>query len=371
MKFTVSGGNIRFGLLAIKNLGAGMIDEIKACRAEDGPFEDFYTFCERMCGREINKRAIESLIKSGALDGLGANRRQMLAGLETVMSSIEENRRQNFSGQLGIFDMLPQKESYRPQLPDMPEFDSAELLAMERETTEMYLSGHPLSEYEQSANSMNSTRLSRIEAEAEEHLQIDGRHVTLLCMITSVKLKTTRSNETMAFVNIEDISGSAEMLVFPAVLTDNAAFIKVGNAVRIEGRVSAREEEQPKIICESVALAKKSGEAPYHQYQSRGDRPSGETRYESRTQPQSNNGQAAPKKSSRPGLYLRCSSIECAELERAKKVLRIFDGITPVYVYCEKGGLMSAPRELWVAPNDVMLRELVRILGSGNVKLVE
>ncbi|MBE6754350.1 MAG: DNA polymerase III subunit alpha [Ruminococcaceae bacterium] len=371
-QFTVFGGNIRFGLLAIKNLGAGMIEEIKQCRRQDGPFTDFYSFCERMSGRDINRRAVESLIKCGALDDLGANRRQMLAALEPMMSSIENNRRHNLSGQMGLFDMLADQESVRPQLPKLAEFDLAEKLAMEREITEMFLSGHPLDEYEPSARSMKAMQLARLEAE-ENTQELDGQHATLLCIITAVKLKTTRSNETMAFVTLEDVTGTAEMLVFPAVLSENAANVRAGAVVRVEGRISVREEESPKIICESVGHVNKTGEAPWQpRYGERGGEnrrtapPAAEQNNPRQPQPQ----EPAKQQSQRKGLFLRCSAMDCPELEQAKKVLRIFDGITPVYVYTQQSGLMSAPRELWVSPNEVMLRELRRILGENNVKLV-
>ena len=344
----------------------GIIDEIVENRGKEGKFKDFYDFCERLYGHDINRRAVESLIKSGALDGLAKNRRQMLVGAEKVMADIDDTRSRNCENQLALFDLLDEPEAkeakYIP-LPDVEEFPVSELLAMEKEVTEIYLSGHPLKEYEPAAERMKASRLASIISEDEDRSMFDGQHVTLLCMISGVKLKTTKNNETMAFVQIEDYTAGAEMIVFPRVLTENAAGVRNGAVVRIEGRVSVREEEDPKIICESVlAITPDYDGAPAQKQTPRGNY----------AQPQRQSAPAQKKGSSRPGLYLRCESVKCAELEQAKKVLRIFDGLTPVYVYCTDGsGLMSAPRELWVSLNDVMLAELERILGEGSVKVVE
>ncbi len=366
-KFKVDGDNIRFGLLAIKNLGSGMIDEIVKCRKADGEYLNFYDFCERLYGHDVNRRAVESLIKSGALDQLAGNRRQMLMGVERVMADIDDTRRQNFENQMGLFDMLDEPEQKYVPLPPVEELPLSELLAMEKEVTEMYLSGHPLAEYEPAAERMKAVRLSSIiSADESEADSMDGRHVSLLCMLNNVKLKGTKNNETMAFVQIEDITAGVEMIVFPRVLTENAANIREGAIVRIEGRVSAREDEEPKIICEAVLAVtpEYDGKMP--------GRAGARQQYGERPQPQQQSAPAAASRSSRPGLYLRCISVTCDEFERAKKILRIFDGLMPVYVYCTDGsGLMSAPRELWVMPNDVMLRELRAILGEENVKIVE
>lgn len=359
MNFIVSDNDIRFGLLAIKNLGSGMIEEIIKCRKEDGKFTSFHEFCERMYGRDVNRRAVESLIKSGSLDGLGGNRKQLLLGAEAVMADIDDTHRHNCANQLGLFDMLDEpeaKEAKYVQLPQVDEFSVKEKLAMEKEVTEIYLSGHPMAEYEDTAKRIKATRLSVLTSDETEAVSYDGKNVTLLCVISSIKLKATKSNETMAFVQIEDITGSVEMIVFPRILTENSARIKNEAVVRIEGRVSAREDEAPKIICDSVIEI-----TPDYV---------GEPTDRTKANPQKT--QEVKKSSSRPGLYLKCTSINSPEFEQAKKVLRVFDGGTPVYVFCTDGsGLMCAPRELWVMPNEVMNAELGRILGSDCVKMVE
>ncbi len=363
MKFTVAGENIRFGMLAIKNLGSGMIERIIAERRKSGPFTSFYDFCSRMYGGDTNRRAIESLIKSGALDGLADNRRQMLIGLEAVMSGLDADHRNNLEGQMGLFDLIGEPETAIPQLPDIDEFPQRELLAMEKDVTEMYLSGHPLSEYTDLAKQMGASRLSSIVL--SEDGAADGAQVTLLCIIDSIKMRATRSNDMMAYVQIEDMTASTELIVFPRVLDECAGDIKEGNVVRVEGRISIREDEAPKIICDSVRVPGED-EQPTQSRKSF-DRQQGREGHSTSTAPRS---ESKPGKNVRPGLYLKCASIDCAEFEQSKKLLRVFDGPTPVYVYCAQGGLMCAPRELWVDINTVLMRELSNILGEDNIKLV-
>ena len=365
MKFTVSGENIRFGMLAIKNLGSGMIERIVAERKANGPFASFYDFCSRLYGGDTNRRAIESLIKSGAMDGLADNRRQMLLGLEVIMSGLDADRRNNLEGQMGLFDLIGEPETAVPQLPDVDEFPQSELLAMEKDVTEMYLSGHPLAEHAELAKQMNASRLSSIVL--SEDNTMDGAQVTLLCIIDSIKLRATRSNDMMAYVQIEDMTAMTEMIVFPKVLNECAAAIKEGNIIRIEGRVSVREDEAPKIICDSARVPGDNEKPAERSQRVERRREEGNQVSVRSSAPQTEN---KPGKNIRPGLYLKCSSLECAEFEQAKKLLRVFDGPTPVYVYCAQGGLMCAPRELWVDVNTVLLRELSNILGEDNIKLV-
>ena len=377
MNFTVSGDHIRFGMLAIQNLGAGVISQIIDCRERGGRYEDFYDFCERLSGRDVNRRAVESLVKSGAMDGLGANRRQMLAGADSVLSAIEDNRRNNLSGQMGLFALTGQKELERVELPKLDEFSLRELLEMEREVTELYFSGHPLNEYEPLAQRIGAAHLAPL-MESDTAEERDGDRILLVCMINTVKLKLTKKNETMAFVQIEDISDSAEMLVFPSVLERCGSLIRVGSTVIIEGHISSAGEDEPKIICDVAHSADNAGDYPSRPLR---EPPVGRPPVQQAPQtaaasvPQQT-AQPSPEqgrqKKFRSGVYLRCPSQSSAELEKVKKVLRVFDGPVPVYVYFEdQKQLTCAPRDLWTTPNGVMLGELARILGEPNIKYVQ
>ncbi|MBP3413573.1 MAG: DNA polymerase III subunit alpha [Clostridia bacterium] len=345
--FTVEGNAIRFGLTAIKNLGAGVIESIISEREQSGSFKTFCDFCDRMYGRDINKRAIESLIKAGALDGLAENRRQMLSSLPLVMSALEEHHKKNIEGQLGLFEMMgDEPEGFSVDLPIVSEFAPSELLSMEKETTEVYLSSHPLAEYAQIAQKIGCAKISEITSSAEDEFggeYKDNQQVKLLAFISAVKLKITKNNDTMAFVTLEDTSGSIEMIVFARTLSEYASLVKAENVIQVSGRISFSDEEA-KIVCEAIYPASAD---PNQQAEEK-------------------------KKSSRPGLYLKCPSMSCDELEKAKKVLRIFGGPVKVYVYSQQDKQLSlAPQDLWISPNNVMLSELSRILGSENVKIIK
>lgn len=340
-KFSVSHGGIRFGFNAIKNLGAGVIEQIIACRKE-GEFTSLFDFCDRLYGRDVNKRAVESLIKSGALDSIGENRRQMMTSLDVIFSELDNRNKRNIEGQLALFD-VSESISREIELPHVSEYSITDKLAFEKEVIEVYLSGHPLAEYEQLAQSVGASTIASFAAEDDNDMRqmLDGTNVTLVCLISSVKFKVTKSNETMAFLTVEDMTSSAEMIVFASVLSANSDHVRQGNIVVVTGRVSCREDEEAKIVCETISPA---------------------------------DGYNAPrpkKKTSKPGLYLRCESLECEEFARAQKVLRIFDGVTPVYVYTRADGkLCAAPRKLWISPNQVMETELKRILGDENVIII-
>jgi DNA polymerase-3 subunit alpha len=343
--FTVSGEHIRFGLLAVRNLGRGLIRGLIAERERGGKYSSFYDFCKRMHGKDMNRRALESIIKCGALDGLGANRRQMLTSAQSVLESLDEDKRRNLEGQLGFFDMAESTVSNEgPDLPQVTEFPASELLAMEKEVTGMYLSGHPMAAYAGTAKTLHAARIGDIvENHDEADRYRDGTRVTLLCIVTAVRLKATKNNSTMAFVQLEDFYGAIEMLVFPKVLSDYGQLLREGNVVQVRGRVSAREDEDAKIICDQVLTAPEPG------------------------------GKEAPtprKKTERPGLYLKVPTEDSPECERAKLLVSIFEGRTPVYLFFgDTRRLVMAPQSLWVDVNEVLIRELKSRLGEENVVL--
>ncbi len=362
-KFAVHGDDIRFGLLAIKNIGAGFVDNLIFERNKNGEFKDFYSFCERLYGKDTNRRSIESLIKSGAMDGLGANRRQMLSSIDMVMADLEKKNNGFIEGQMGIFDLIADDDNKpRVELARVDEFPVEQLLAMEKEVTEMYLTGHPMAQYNDTAKKLSSDMIGDIFTMCEDKLSgsADGKRVNILALVSSIKTKITKSNDTMAFVKIEDVSGSMEMLVFPRILTEYRSLLSEGSVVYISGRISVRDEEddqgageEPKLICEQVntienAEKKLGKNAGYSKEQ------------QSETKVQ--------KSSKKPGLYLKTTSLDSAEFEKAKKVLRIFDGPDAVYVYTTNDKVLrAAPRDLNVDINDVMLKELKNILGEENV----
>lgn len=341
-RFTVSGTAIRFGLLAIKNIGKGFIDRIVQERERAGSYKTFYAFCKRLYGKDFNRRAVESLIKCGALDGLDANRRQMLLMLPEVIASLEDGRRRSVEGQIGFFD-LAGVEDAEPKLPDAPEMPAEELLAMEKEVTGFYISGHPMAKYEKDAQRLRVQSTAELTAEDGDYA--DGASVRVLGIITSVKKKITKQNSTMAFLTVEDKSGSIETLVFPKTLSEAGAFLAEGKVVLIHGKVSVREDEDTKLVCDHIE--------PYVASAQQEETPAVEK----------------PKK--RRGLFLRLPAENCPEKTAAEKFLRIFEGNTRLYYYyTDTKQYDPRPIECCVDVNEPLLGELRRILGDENVAFV-
>lgn len=341
--FTVSGKNLRFGLKAIKGIGAGLIDMIIRER-EHGNYSSFYDFCNRVYGRELNRRSVENLVKAGALDGLGATRKQMLTAAPAFMEQIDNEKRIGINGQLSLFGGEGNIAD-EPVLPKTGEFTSRELLEMERETTGIYLSGHPMAEYDPYVRAMNTDRICDILSPEGENT--DGRKADILCMISEVKAKVTKNNVRMAFAGIEDKYGAMEMIVFPKVFDEYGSMLREGNIVRAIGRISRKEDDKPQIICDKLLpIPKNIMEA------TPAARPA--------------------KKNTPPGLYLKVANDSCREYIRAKQVLDIFDGNVPLYIYfTDTKKLWRTPPSMRVDVNEVMLRELRRRIGDENVSLVQ
>ena len=204
LTFAVSGGNIRYGLLAIKNLGKAFIEQIIRER-QLRPYSSFYDFCKRLYGKNMNSRAVESLIRCGAFDGLGANRRQLLSIVKTVLDDLEYTSRRNMSGQLSFFDMgNAAAVSSEPEIPPLEEFSQDELLHMENEVAGMYLSGHPMDDYTAFAELVKADRIGAIVLnEGGEYP--DGKTVCVVGIVTKVKTQATKNSKTMAFITVTQV----------------------------------------------------------------------------------------------------------------------------------------------------------------------
>ncbi len=352
-KFTVSKGNIRFGLSAVRNLGLGFIDEIVSERRSK-PFASYYDFCKRMGGRGLNARSLESLIKCGALDNLGANRRQMLSVMKTVLDDLEYDRRKGAAGQISLFDMGASAQvDTGIVIPPMDEFPLAELLNQEKEMAGMYLSGHPMDEYAKFARHIHADMLSEV-LDTENGKYRDRAKIRLLATVTKNKSQITKSNKMMAFVNVEDRYGSCEVIVFPNVLEQCGSAIYVGAVVQIDGTLSMKEEEEPRVIAEKIIALPPASQLKYEPVQA-DHRPI----YGTPEQPVRE-----------PRLYLKVRSLESREYLKAKNILEIFRGNTKVIFYLsDTKAQMLAPVSLWASLNDTMLGELKYQLGDENVIL--
>ncbi|MBQ9878887.1 MAG: DNA polymerase III subunit alpha [Clostridia bacterium] len=257
-KFFVVDGHIRFGLLAVKNIGSSFIDVIVNER-EHGKYASFYDFCSRTYGKEFNRRAVENLIKSGACDGLGANRSQMLQILPLIIDELDSAKKKNLEGQMGLFDLMPEDSSSKgPELPDVPEMPEKEKLLQEKLTTGLYISGHPLKEYSDMAKKIRAAHISDLlESKPGDPASAyhDGDKVLLLCILTTVKKKITKNDTTMAFLTAEDTYGSIEVVVFPKGYNEYGSILSEDRIVVINGRLSLRDDKAASVALEHVEPA--------------------------------------------------------------------------------------------------------------------
>ena len=341
--FEVSEGNIHFSLLAVKNLGKNFIKRLIAERELNGNFTDFYDFCRRMYGKDFNRRAVESLVKCGAFDGLGANRNQMLTVVDKIIEELDSEKHRNVDGQLGFGDLLSGSSDDSPAViftyPDVEECSNETLLKYEKEVSGMYLSGHPMTRYKKISEQHKCARISDITG--EDAVYKDNDRVKILGLIGSLKRKITKNDSTMAFLNFEDTYGNVEVIVFPKTLAENPSLFYEGNIVLLRGRVSMREDEDTKIVCESVEPC------PF------------ETKVEE-------NKKTEKKKAK--GLFLRFDNSDSPQIEYCRRLLAVFDGNTPLFYYfSDTKEYKRNPIYTGIDVNPVLLRELRKILGEQNV----
>ena len=333
--FTVEPGGIRFGLAAVKNIGKGLIQTVVSEREKNGDYPTFEALCRRLSDTELNKRAMENLIKCGAMDGFGLRRSQLLRIYEPLMDSTSDNKKRNISGQLGMFDM-GQEESESIPVPNVPELSKRELMAMEKETTGLYLTGHPMDEYREA---LRGTRVESIGAIMDSFSDDDGRFsdeqtVSIAGIVQSVRTKTTRNHSMMAYVVLEDDAASIEMLVFSSALEQYRALLSESSAVVVTGRLSVRDEKEPQLIVNRV-------------------RPIGEVAAQE------------PVRASKT-LYLRLDSQSDPRLRKVKAILSMFPGQEKTVLF------FADTRTRYGTKCEVradMLGELSNLLGADSVVL--
>ena len=258
--FTVgeSDKTVMFGLLAIKNLGHDFIDTIINERRLNGKFTSFYSFCKRVHGKGFNRRAVEGLIKSGALDGLGNNRQEMLMNLPYVIDDLDSSRRRNIEGQIGFFDLMSSDSSSSEfVMKKMDEFPSHTMLMMEKETTGLYISSHPMEQYKELAIKLKCDTIGDIlNADNDFNSKyVDTFSVKIMGIINGITRKQTKAGDTMAFVTLEDVNGSLEVIIFPKLFTKYSNILYNGNILMVGGRLSVKEEENPKVILDFAESA--------------------------------------------------------------------------------------------------------------------
>lgn len=254
--FSVSGGNIRYALSAIKSVGRSVIDGIVKEREEHGLYISLKDFIERLSGKEVNKRTVESFIKSGAMDGLHATRRQLMMVYVQVMDQVNQERKKSMTGQMTLFDFVSDEEKaeFDVHYPNVGEYDKELKLAFEKEVLGIYISGHPLEEYAKflTKNVTAVTTDFYVDDETGECRVRDNQNVIIGGMITSKTVKVTKNNKLMAFVSLEDLVGTVEVVIFPNDYERHQKNLSEDQKVYIRGRVSASEDQQAKLICEKI-----------------------------------------------------------------------------------------------------------------------
>ena len=344
--FTVTEGGIRFGLAAVKNVGRGLIQKLSAERRENGRFRDIEDFCRRMQGTDLNKRAVENLIKCGAMDCFGLKRSQLLQIYEQIMDAIASASRKNLDTQMDLFGMMRDSGDAAMEIavPDIPELDRRDLMAMEKETTGIYLSGHPMDDYREALAKLRVTPIGRMlesisDGDGTYH---DEQNVTIAGIVQAVKMKTTRNNTMMAYVTVEDDTASIELLVFASTLAQYGALLRENAALLLDGRISLRDDKDPQIILRDARELDGSA------LTARPEAPA-----------------AAP--ASSQTLYLKIPSETAAVYPVVKAILEMFaDGSTPVVLFFADTRLRRGTRCLL---DEAMLAELRARLGDDAVVL--
>lgn len=352
--FAVHGRNLSFGLLAVKNLGRGVIEKIIDERETAGPFRSLPDFIERMYGKDVNKRAIESLIKCGAFDSFPHNRMEMMRSFEGIVDSVDDSARRNVAGQLDLFSAVSggeMTESTAFTMPKLEDFSLKERLAMEKEVTGLYLSGHPLDGVPIPSGVGKLTPISDIVSVDEEGLTgyREGDGVTILCTLQSKKVLTTRSRNQMAFLTVEDRSGSLEVIVFPTTFERHSRLLMKDAILLIEGKVSHKEDESPKVVCDSVrdftdlrdgAAAPRMPEVVLEEPES---------------------AQISGK------LYLKFSAQSDPALGQALEILSESRGENPVYFYFEDSKKTMNWKKHGIALSERLLDKLKRVVKEQNI----
>ncbi|MCI7126231.1 MAG: DNA polymerase III subunit alpha [Agathobaculum sp.] len=356
--FSVSGEDIRFGLAAVKGVGRSFMKQLVGEREQNGEFSSFQDFCERMYDRELNRRALEGLIKAGSFDSMGYRRSQLLQIANPVIDAIAQSRKKNIEGQMDLFGMGNDAvQDTKIALPEIPEVSKRELLAMEKETTGLYLSGHPMDEYRALSRRAEAAPIRQIiddlSGESGTPIYKDGMTVRLACVITNVRLKSTKNGSMMAYITVEDETAAIELVVFPRALQKCGAYLVEDSAVLLTGKIDAREEEAPKVLLDEAQPLTESAVSVALQQQA--------PQKSVFTDPQA--AQLAPQK-----LFLRIASADSDEWTQIKDILRTRPGDTPVYLYpLDTRKRKLAPRRYWCQPDVPFLEKLRFLLGEDDV----
>ena len=339
--FTVEGDAIRFGLGAVKNVGRALIRTISAKRNADGHFKSMEDFLQRMGEGELNKRAVENFIKCGALDCFGHHRSELLAVYDSMMDSVASSRKKNLDGQMGMFAMLEDDDKAASiPIPSLPELSRADMMTMEKETTGIYISGHPMDDYRSLLKNTHVVPIGSLMSEDNPYK--DDSIISVAGIVQSIKMKTTRNNSMMAYVTVEDDTASIEMLAFSNVLSQYGGYLRENSPVVVTGRLSIRDEKEPQIVINRAR--------PISDYA---------------TQPPDEPA-PAPAQPTANKLYLQLSGENDSRYRKVKAILNMFPGEVQVVLFFADN---RTRRGTQASLDSRMLAELKNLLGEANVVL--
>ena len=379
--FTVSGNDLRYGLVAAKNIGRGFINAVTAERDKNGPFTGFEEFCRRMYGNDLNRRALESLIKCGCFDRFGINRRQLMMICPAVVDSIADVRRRNIEGQMDIFGLsggIGEQTAGGVEIPDIPEYPKSDLMRMEHEVTGLYLSGHPMDEYREAVRYSGAVNIGDILADfAREDGNIkfeDDQKITVAGVIESVRTKPTRNNTLMAYIGLDDGYGSVELLAFQRVIDDSGNYMQVNTPVLVTGRLSARDEKDPQIVVDSLRPIPDTARDGAAYSAANGDRRTERGEWNRRDvtgtyvrgQGSEVRGQETEAARGAPGktLFVKLLSADSPEYERLKLILIMFPGREQMVIHFNDTKKNVGTK---CVIHDALVTELREMLGEENV----
>ncbi len=341
--FTVDGNNIRFGLVAIKGIGWGVINGLVHEREENGPFRSFEDFCRRLAGRDLNRRTLENLIRAGAFTSMGYKRKALVQIASLVLESINQADRDNISGQMDLFGDF-EEDSGRPRqsiaLPDVQEYSPREIMAMERETTGLYLSGHPIDEYRAAARKIGAVPIGAVVrdfAGEEPHRFADNQYITIAGVISSVKIRTTRNNSLMSYIMLEDDTGSMELIAFQRALDSGGSYVYDNSPIIVKGRISLRDEKDAQLMVDSIRPLSDLNEL----------------------------GKDRPPPAEKT-LWLKLPSKYDPAMRKIELILTMFPGEQQMIIWCEREKKRVGAKCLI---HDALIKELKEILGENNVVL--
>lgn len=337
-KFSVDNGNIRYGLAAIKSIGKPVIEAIIAERERNGAFKNLKDFIERLSGKEVNKRTIESFIKAGALDSLQGTRKQFMMIYVKILEQVNQERKYSMTGQMSLFDIVDeeQKKEFDIKLPDVGEYEKETMLAFEKEVLGIYVSGHPMEEYEEKwRKNISATTMDFQYDEENGHTKVhEGAKEIVGGIITNKTIKHTKTNKTMAFLTIEDLVGTVEVVVFPRDYEKNRMYLEEDYKVFVKGRVSEEDESASKLICETIIPFENTTRELWIQF---------------------------PDKDT----FL-------SEEQNVYEILKPSEGNDSVVIYCAKEKVMKRFPKNWnIRADQELLNRMENYFGKNRVKVVE